>query len=194
MKDLILVFFLLCNPSAPDFLPSNTEKQTFLLEGTQEEIMNFVPEGYSITDTSSGDLNLDCHPDLIMILTCHDERVAEDCMLRPMLIYLGTEENQLKLAERNDRAVLCTQCGGMMGDPFAGLSIKCGTFTIEHNSGTASRWATQTTFRYSPDDSQWYLHSEREDSFHIFDENQGSTTLRTEEDFGLISFGSYNAY
>lgn len=158
----------------------------------------FIPEGYSVLDTSLGDLNLDQYRDLILVLKKKGEDTTsdagEDPEKRPLLILLGIEANSFKLAARNDNAVYCFDCGGMMGDPFVNVVIREGYFSVEHYGGSAWRWTRTVTFKYSPSDTYWYLHKDGGDSFHAADAENITTEIRTEKDFGKIPFDKFDIY
>ena len=68
---------------------------------------------------------------------------------RPLLILVRDANGALKLAKRSAKAVFCRNCGGMMGDPFQGVTIEKGRFTIEHYGGSAWRWSSNFTFGWS---------------------------------------------
>lgn len=158
----------------------------------------FVPEGYTALDTTSGDLNLDTYPDMTLVLKKNGEETTSDVVehpeRRPLLLLLGQGEGTYKLAARNDNAVYCIDCGGMMGDPFMDVVIKKGYFSVEHYGGSGWRWTRTITFKYSPADSTWYLHKDGGDSFHAAEPEKVQTTVRTTKDFGKVPFEQYNIY
>ncbi|WP_343747015.1 hypothetical protein [Chitinophaga sp.] len=158
----------------------------------------FIPKGYEILDTTTGDLNRDALPDMIMVLRKKGEDSTSDVVehpeKRPLLILLGQQDHSYKLAARNDNVVYCVDCGGMMGDPFQGVTIKNGYFSVEHYGGSAWRWTRIITFRYSPDDKNWYLHKDGGDSFHASQPDSVTTKVRTAKDFGKVPFVKYDIY
>ncbi|MBT4969295.1 MAG: hypothetical protein HOM80_09840, partial [Bacteroidetes bacterium] len=130
--------------------------------GTLSEIVDYKLSGYSILDTTSGDLNRDSFKDLIVIYIKDTEEKTSDVIdnpvYRPLLIYIGQSNGTLKMTAKNEKAVLCYDCGGVMGDPFSQVVIKNGYFTVEHYGGSSWRWTRFVTFKYSTSDSNWYLH------------------------------------
>jgi hypothetical protein len=159
-----------------------------------QQLAPFIPAGYKLLDATSGDLNLDALPDKVLVLQRldTDTTMAGDTLGRPLLLLLGQPNYRYRLAARNDRAVLCTGCGGMMGDPYQGITIKKGFFSVEHYGGSAWRWTHITTFKYAPTDKQWYLHREGGDSFHATDPDKAETHIETVKDFGRIAFPDYD--
>lgn len=158
-----------------------------------QQLAPFIPAGYKLLDATSGDLNLDALPDKVLVLQQLDADTTTmgDTPNRPLLL-LGEPNRRYRLAARNDRAVLCSGCGGMMGDPYQGVTIKKGFFSVEHYGGSAWRWTHITTFRYAPATKQWYLHREGGDSFHATDPEKVETHIETVKDFGRLSFTDYD--
>jgi hypothetical protein len=97
------------------------------------------PLGYEILDTATGDLNRDKYRDLLVILKLSNEEENSESS-RPLLIYIGQKNGELKLVAYNDNVVLCRNCGGIYGDPYSGMVIKRGYFSIEHYGGSNFRW------------------------------------------------------
>lgn len=154
------------------------------------------PHGYEILDSAIGDLNLDKYADKILVLKLPDERPAnyDSTVKRPLLIYLGQPDNTFKLASRNDNIVLCAQCGGVMGDPYQGIAIKNGFFSIEHYGGSSLRWTRIITFKYNLAKRTWYLHKDGGDSFHSSEPDKVTTQVKTIKDFGAIAFEEFDVY
>lgn len=162
------------------------------------EIVDYKLSGYSILDTTSGDLNRDLYKDLIIIYKKNNEDKTSDVIdnpvYRPLLIYTGQSNGTLKLTAKNEKVVLCYDCGGMMGDPFSQVAIKNGYFTIEHYGGSAWRWTRYVTFKYSNSDSAWYLHKDGSDSFHASNPEKVTTEVRTTKDCGVIPFEKFDVF
>lgn len=161
-------------------------------------LAQFVPEGYTALDTTSGDLNLDQYSDMIMVLKKNGEdttsEVVEHPEKRPLLILVGQADKTYKLAVRSDNAVYCIDCGGMMGDPFMEVIIKKGYFSIEHYGGSGWRWTRTITFKYAPTDNYWYLHKDGGDSFHATEPEKVTTKIKTTKDFGEVPFDQFDIY
>jgi len=161
-------------------------------------LSQFVLEGYTAIDTTSGDLNLDQYSDIIMVLKKNGEdtssNVIEHPEKRPMLILIGQADNTYKLVARNDNAVYCIDCGGMMGDPFMEVVIKKGYFSVEHYGGSGWRWTRTVTFKYSSADNYWYLYKDGGDSFHAAEPEKVITKVKTTKDFGKVPFDRFDIY
>jgi len=161
-----------------------------------DELSVFVPEHYSILDTAAGDLNLDKKDDLILVL----KRNGEDTLVntgepdRPLLILIRDNHNRLQQVRRNDNTVYCIGCGGIMGDPYVGIVIRNGYFSVEHYGGSAWRWTRIITYKYVAADQEWYLHKDGSESFHASEPDKIKTTIRTTRDFGNIKFEDFDIY
>ena len=160
-------------------------------------LKTFVPAGYEILDTAFGDLNGDAVADWLLVLKKPVEEEPEGDNLqstdRLLLILLGGENGALRLAARNDNVVFHVNDGGMMGDPYTGLTIKNGFFSVEHYGGSAWRWTHITTFKWSKTDATWLLFKEGGDSFHAFEPDKVETKVRTQKDFGKVRFVDFDA-
>ena len=154
-------------------------------------IAKSVPAGYTVMDLKNGDLNLDGRPDALVVLEKKGIKDFEE-VKRPLLIFTRGKDNTLKLVARNDDVVLCKACGGVFGDPYVGLAIKNGFFTVEHYGGSNWRWTLYITFKFNAKDGRWYLWKQGGDSFHTSDPNKVETKVQSQKDFGLISFEKYH--
>ncbi|UOQ52709.1 hypothetical protein [Hymenobacter cellulosivorans] len=158
------------------------------------ELARFTPAGYRVEAVSQGDLNRDAFPDQVVVLRllAADSSMMGDETARPLLLLLGSASGRYTLAARNDQVVLCTGCGGMMGDPFQGITIKNGYFSLEYYGGSAWRWTHVTTFKYDPTGHSWFLHREGGESFHATDPDKVESYSRTTRDFGRVAFTKYD--
>ncbi len=72
--------------------------------------------------------------------------------IRPLLILIGNSYGNLKkVAHNNNNTVLCHNCGGIFSDPFEGITIKNGYFSVEHYGGSNWRWTEIITYKYLKD-------------------------------------------
>jgi hypothetical protein len=168
------------------------------MEHLPPAVASAVPKGYTTLYVVSGDLNLDQYADMIVVLNKEGEDTTSDVVdhpeKRPLLIFTGGANNTYTLAARNDNAVYCVNCGGVMGDPFMQVVIKKGYFSVEHYGGSAWRWTRTITFKYLPADKYWYLHKDGGDSFHAADPDKVTTKVRTTKDFGKVPFDKFDIY
>lgn len=161
-------------------------------------IRRALPAGYVVLDAAKGDLNRDALPDWVVVLHKADEKKTSDVIdhptKRPLLLFVGGAGGTFTLAGRTDNAVYCVDCGGMMGDPFMGLAVKKGYFTVEHYGGSAWRWTRYVTFRYDAATRSWLLHRDDHESFHALDQGHGTTTATTTKDFGRVPLQKFDIY
>ncbi|MFL6467969.1 MAG: hypothetical protein ACJ72Z_08425 [Pyrinomonadaceae bacterium] len=162
-----------------------------------EDVKPFVQKGLIPIALESGDLNADGRKDHILVTS---EIVAEDAAWeegageRSVLILVREAGGELRLAARNDLAALCRNCGGVFGDPFAGVDIRGTRFTVNNYGGSNDRWSYSYTFDYSRRDKTWQLVRVEDESFHTLDPKH--TTKRRvytpPKDFGLINFAVFD--
>ncbi len=171
------------------------------------KISQFIPIGYSVIDTASGNLNLDSLNDMILVLRKDGEDSTSNFAndkpdKRPLLILLGQPNNVYKVADRNDNAVYCIDCGGVFGDPFTGITIKNGYFSIEHAIAGGEHWEQVITFKFDKLKADWFLYKDHYISYKLNDSNDDNADallkdvdkLETVKDFGIISFDKFNIY
>ena len=161
------------------------------------DVRPFVEKGYIPIALEKGDLNGDGTKDCILVLSkpTHDSNTYDEAgdALRPTLILVRDTAGKLSLAARNEQFVYCKNCGGMMGDPFQGVTIKGMTFSVTNAGGSSDRWDEEYTFGYSRRDKQWQLTRVEENSFSNFTPNKMKTVILTPpKSFGLITFTDFD--
>jgi hypothetical protein len=143
-----------------------------------------------------GDLNRDALPDWTVVLHRPDEQKTSDVIdhptKRPLLLFVGGASGTYALAARADNAVYCVDYGGMMGDPFQGITIKKGYFTVEHYGGSGQRWTRFVTFRYEATARTWLLHRDGAEQFHASDPEHIIATTTTTKDFGRVPLAKFD--
>jgi hypothetical protein len=163
-----------------------------------EDLKDFIPDNFSILDSMSGNLNLDNYPDLIVVLKENNEDTmysnVDHPIKRPLLIIVGQNNETYKLAAQNFNTVYCNTCGGMMGDPYVGIKITDGFFSVEHYGGSAWRWERNITYKYSELENEWYLFADVIKSFHALNPEKIDSVIKTSNDFGKISFKEFDIY
>ena len=154
-----------------------------------QAIISFIPHNYVILDQCDGDLNGDNVPDKILILRCKAEITEQE--KRPIIILIGQKNHTyIKLAE-NDNIVLSLSDGGIHGDPYHGITIKNGCFSIEHFGGSSWRWNQIITFKYHPTQKIFYLNKIGSENWHFDPSQNFKSEYQNERDFGKVRFVDY---
>jgi hypothetical protein len=135
-----------------------------------DEVKPFVEQRTKPIALEPADLNGDGLQDYILVLERENPSLKDEYDYpkneRPLLILVRGADNKLTEAKRNERIVMCSKCGGMMGDPFEGVTVAKNTFTVTHYGGSAWRWSVDYKFNYSRIDKTWQLVRIEQTSFH----------------------------
>lgn len=115
----------------------------------------FVPAGWRLLEAAEGDLNGDGRADMALV-AAHDEEQSEPnetTWQEPRLLVIALRDGggKLRRSAAAAGAVMCRGCGGVFGDPFAGVSIERGAVVVNHYGGSRERWAFADRFRYEGD-------------------------------------------
>lgn len=159
------------------------------------EARGFILPGYAVRDYVSGDLNGDKRKDAILILKTPGEDTAQDQELnRPFLLLIRQADGKLKQVLRNDSLILCRQCGGVFGDPYDGIKITPGGFTLNFYGGSSWRWGYEYQFRYVSSSRTWALNRQKEINFHAGDpEKTMKTTIIPGSETPGVTLADFNA-
>jgi len=175
-----------------------------------KDFLDFIPEGYTVKDWKTGNLNRDDQDDVVIVLEeekSNDSQTADNAQgaapasgssdfneaKRPVILLTRNKNGELKFAGRNDNIVLCSDCGGVFGDPYSAIVIKNGYFSIEHYGGSNWRWTRIMTFKYSEQNKTWYLHKDGGKSYHTSNPDKEEETVLSKKDFGTIKFEDYRS-
>jgi len=161
------------------------------------QLRPFVEKGTKAIWFSKADLDRDGKDDYVFVLERDRPPGAEEYDMqvkqRPLLVLVQGEGGKLHEVARNERVVLCSNCGGAMGDPFQGVEAGPGTFTVTHYGGSADRWSTSVKFNYSRKDKAWQLVRVEEENFNANDPDKGTSKAFTPpKDFGKIDFKDFD--
>jgi hypothetical protein len=159
--------------------------------GQYKNLKKFIPAGFTILASASGDINKDGIKDRVLILRNHYENLNPDTA-RPLLLLQGNGAGQYKLIARNDSVTLCMGCGGVHGDPYQGITIKNGYFSIKHFGGSGWRWTRIITFKFNPKTKLFYLHRDAGESWYISEPDKKTPDLFNEEDFDKLTFDKFS--
>lgn len=162
-----------------------------------DEVKPFIEEGMRLLTNESADLNGDGRSDYILVFETETEEkndLEREVRNRSLFILVREPNGNLQVAKRNDKIVFCSTCGGMMRDPFQGISVGPKTFTVHHYGGSGWRWSIAYTFRYSRLDRTWQLVEAEESDFHAGDPEE---SLRTKiysppNDYGKIDIADFD--
>jgi hypothetical protein len=165
--------------------------QSFTKENFKyQKIRQFIPEGYQVYDTASGDLNGDGYEDLVLVLKSNIESVTSEGV-RPLLVLTGKYRGYFDLFARNDKVVLCESCGGVFGDPYQKVTINNGFLSIEHNVGATYKWSRVITFKYEAECKEMVLFEDKTNSYHASAPNKQTGFSSNKRDFGVLPFSCY---
>ena len=161
------------------------------------DVKPFIGEGSKAIAYETADLNGDGTKDVILVL---EKKTPENTEPdsddeRPLIILVRDKKNRLSEAKRNDRIVMCAQCGGVFGDPFAGITVARNTFTVNHYGGSAWRWTADYKFNYSRIDRTWQLVRIERTSYHNvrpMRETLKRTVLTPPKDFGKVDIADFD--
>jgi hypothetical protein len=160
------------------------------------EVLPFVESGTKAIALEKSDLKGDGQEDFILVLEKEKPaRDADDFPVgqRPLLILLRGSDGKLTLAKRNERVVMCSQCGGVFGDPFEGVIAGRSTFSVEHYGGSSWRWKYSYKFNYSRIDKTWQLVKVEEINYHTSNPEKMTTKIYTPpRHFGKIDVANFD--
>lgn len=111
-------------------------------------------DGLKQMATVTGDLDKDKIPEKVVVFDTKRESESDMGTEREIHIYKKTN-GDWKLWHQSIGAVLPSENGGMMGDPFESLSIEKGSIVIKHFGGSREKWSYTHRFRYQ--NNTWEL-------------------------------------
>lgn len=152
------------------------------------ELKSFIQPGYDVMDLVKEDLNGDRLKDYILVFKiAGEDTISFDNprwdAARPLTLIIRQPGGSLKLMSSSSSLVLCRNCGGVMGDPYQGITAKPGEFTVSFYGGSSWRWSEEYTFRYDKQKKDWLLETHKSASFHSGDpeKTMEETTIRRGE-------------
>jgi hypothetical protein len=105
----------------------------------------FQPKGSTLIETIDGDLDGDKIPEKVIIYNTKDE--GELGKIREIQI-LKKVNGKWTILEKSRKAVLESDAGGMMGDPYQNTTIKNGILIITHYGGSSWKWGVTDKYRF----------------------------------------------
>ena len=153
----------------------------------------FVATGTRALAFEAADLNRDGRQDAVLVIEAEKDDPESDGRPRSLLILAGQPDGTYREAARNAKIVYCSRCGGMMGDPFEGVEVGTGTFTVTNAGGSSWRWGVSYRFDYSRRDGSWQLVRVKEDDYHASDAATSKTVVSTPpKHFGKIDIADFD--
>lgn len=190
MRKIVSSLILLC---AVPFVIAAQEQELKI----PAEVAPFVESGTKAIALEGADLNGDGKQDFILVLEKANPGKDKDDFpvnQRPLLILVRDTEGKLAVAKRNERIVLCSNCGGVFGDPFESIEAGRNTFTVHHYGGSNWRWKYAFQFNYSRIDKTWQLVRVEEITYHTSDPNKAKTKrYKPPKDFGKVDIADFDA-
>jgi hypothetical protein len=184
-KIIITIFFLIV------ILPVSVARAENLT--VPEDVAPFIEPETKVIALSAADLNGDGLADYILVLERSGEQHMDKPGQRPLLILLRNPVGGLWQAKRNEKIIFCSTCGGVMGDPFQGVTAKTKQFVVSHYGGSAWRWGITYQFNYSNRDKSWQLVKVEHESFHTGEPDKMERKVETPpKDYGLIDIADFD--
>lgn len=160
------------------------------------EVNPFIEEGTKAIALESADLNGDKLKDYVLVLEkLNPEKDEYDRPVnqRPLIILIRDNQDKLSAVKRSEKTVMCSECGGMMGDAFEGVDVGEKTFTVNHYGGSRIRWAERYKFNYSRIDNTWQLVEVKKITYDSTeDDKKFKTDILTPKKFGKIDIADFD--
>ena len=130
----------------------NDSYDTEITTKVAENIKDFTPKYWKLKATAYGNLDDD---DAEEAVTVYEMPSIDDGDTEQVLAIFKKENGKWKLWNQTSAPIMSTQSGGMMGNPFDGISISKKSIVIKHFGGSRDKWAY--THRYRFQNGDWYL-------------------------------------
>lgn len=120
------------------------------------EIAKFLPEGFSVAKKQRGDVDADGDEDVLVVL--QDSR-DEEARFKPrtLKVLLRNERGELEETLSNPKAVLCSNCGGMVAEPLVDIRIDPQGFSLYYEGLSRVMWSQTYRFVHSSSKVDWML-------------------------------------
>jgi len=176
MKRNILIIFL-CSLFTWTFTQTDQALPSLPLQGNSLE--NFIPTGWKILKTAVGDLNQDGAEDIAAVIESATPAPEEGTTPPRILLIIFKQDKNYRLAIQTEKAILKSDEGGIMGDPFYGLDYDRGSIILTFFGGSRERWSYILRFRFQEND--WCLIGLTKS---VSDSLSGAETI---EDYNLLN-------
>lgn len=159
------------------------------------KVKQFVEKDRKAIAVESADLNGDDTKDFILVTEKAISKPLDDDNAddeRALLIIVSDRAGDLNLVKQNKNVVYCKSCGGVMGDPFAGIEVKKNGFTVNNYGGSSWRWSESYEFRYSRRDKTWQLVRSITETFRSFTPEKIKRKILLPVNFGKIDIADFD--
>lgn len=119
------------------------------------DVTRFVPADMTLHSSHPADLDRDGDEDLLLVLAARGPAAGRSP--RGVMVLVRAADGAFRVVSRNDAAIPCATCGGMMGDPLAAVSASEGGFELRFEGGSRELWSSVFHFEYDPGASTWVL-------------------------------------
>lgn len=110
-----------------------------------------IPVGPEVIAEVEGDLDKDGIAEKVVVLNTND--TTDFGIVREIKLFKQSEK-KWTLWRSSKNAILKSEEGGMMGDPFAGIDIKDGILLISHFGGSSWKWSYTDKYRFQNNEFQ----------------------------------------
>lgn len=111
------------------------------------------------------------------------------------VVLVNKYRDGFKIIAQNNFMVGCSSCGGAIGDPFRGITVKGSYISFEELYGACIKEFQVITFKYDKKSEKWYLHKKGIEATYcnkkVNGEPKVETVVKSKKDFGLIEFSKY---
>jgi hypothetical protein len=157
------------------------------------EVQEFIETDAAPIALEKADLNGDGRTDFLVVT--ERARIAGEESpgdQRLLFILLRGTDGKLKPGDRSEMVVYCKSCGGVMGDPFAGVEVRRGSFIVNNYGGSNLRWSESYQFDYSRRDKTWQLVRAVSETFNALEPKKMKTKILTSKNFGKINLADFD--
>ena len=127
---------------------------------------DYQSQGWRQIGEATGDLNRDGREDAAVVIeapdgvtepadACTKDDDYSDAPVRRLIVAFADGNGSYERAADEPRVVLRSDEGGVMGDPFDGVSVEHGSVVLNFYGGSRWRWGLTLRFRF--DDGAWRM-------------------------------------
>ncbi|CAA7194637.1 hypothetical protein [Chryseobacterium potabilaquae] len=105
----------------------------------------FQPAGSEVIESIEGDLDNDHIPEKVIVYNTKDS--TEQGSIREIQI-LKNRNGKWTILEKSQNAILESNAGGMMGDPYGSIRVEKGILNISQSGGSSWKWGYTDKYRF----------------------------------------------